>query len=120
MPEKKSLKRRCNNIRVGDFVEVQRDVQRVPNPTNAEERETFYRRRRSYYYAMMDGRPTCAPPCAVHQPYAKAGEVGEVIGFATGNGREPQPQVRMNAGGIKTFRDSSLKRVEGSGSPSRP
>ena len=107
--------RRNKDVRVGDQVEVARDIFRIPNPRSAEEGEQFKQRWHNFWMDRMSGRDSCAPPNTAHSLYAKEGERGVVLAFieSTGTVREPQAQVQIG-GEIKTLRRTSLRRVDAS------
>jgi hypothetical protein len=110
------MTRRNNTLRVGDRVQVNKDLTRLPNPSTAEEKERFSLRK--WDQMMTDSECSVKQvypltPESQYTLYAKKGETGTIV---QNFGSEPKYfsvylSVQMDDGSKKTFRSGSLTRI---------
>lgn len=109
--------RRNKDIRVGDRVRVNKDVFRLPNPSDHDEAVKF-RNRRARWSAFVAGLAPCTsyplPPESQYQLYAEEGETGVVVQDFGNDSKHINPAylpVLMDDGSKKTFRPTTLERL---------
>ena len=129
-------KRRNKYIKIGDSVKVAQDIERLPNPSSKREAEKWERLEAEWYThqrrvdnieaikrRLVSLQAELAEETALHKPmtkpqhllfakYAEANELGEVVADVSIYPIPRNLQVQMETGELKTFRSTSLVRVD--------
>ena len=128
-------KRRNKYIKIGDSVKVMQDIERLPNPSTRREGDKWEKLEMEWYThqrrvdnieaikkRLVSLQAELAEETALHKPmtkpqhllfarYAEAGELGKVVADVSINATR-NLQVEMESGELKTFRSTSLVRVD--------